>query len=300
MEVISKRYRDDIIKMVQLSKLSHEVDEESVLQLGNKEILPYIEAIVEKHLLPGSRVLHPERIERLLAMAEKGESCLILPEHYSNFDLPCFIYLLKKAGDAGRRLADAIVAVAGIKLNETNPVVLAFTEAYTRVVIYPSRSLEIIRERFMEPREMLDEILKGTSINRAATKTINKIKKEGSVILVFPAGTRYRPWDPSTKKGVREIDSYLKTFDHMMLVSINGNILRINPEGEMDEDLIADDKVLFDLSEPIDCKEFRKEVKEGLNFGDDTKQMIVDEVMRRLDAMHDAVEATRLKDSGTA
>ena len=44
---------------------------------------------------------------------------------------------------------------------------------------------------------------------------VNKVielKKQGKIILVFPSGTRYRPGCPDTKRGLREIDSYLRLF----------------------------------------------------------------------------------------
>ena len=59
-------------------------------------------------------------------------------EHYSNFDLPCFTQLLERCGAPYQEVADSVVAVAGVKLNEESKLVLAFTEVFTRVVLYPS------------------------------------------------------------------------------------------------------------------------------------------------------------------
>ncbi len=290
MEPISARYRETIMKMVKAATRTTAVAEDDLYQEANTAILPYIDSIVQENLLPGSEIRSMANLEQLLKLAKSGKSCLLLLEHYSNFDLPSFCYLLRQSGPSGAEIADAVVAIAGIKLSETDPVVSAFTEAYSRLVIYPSRYLEIIKEKMKDPKELVAELMKSATVNRNAMKTLGELKTAGKLILVFPSGTRYRPWDPSTKRGVREIDSYLRSFDWMCAISINGNILRINPEGEMKEDLICKDRVVFDVSPPMSCPEFRERVKHSKHFGDDKKQAIVDALMASLDAMHEAVD----------
>ncbi|HTX73514.1 MAG TPA: 1-acyl-sn-glycerol-3-phosphate acyltransferase, partial [Rectinemataceae bacterium] len=187
-----------------------------------------------------------------------------------------------------------LLAVAGIKLNETNPAVLAFTEAYSRLVIYPSRSLEIIRRNLKDPKELVAEMMRSATVNRAAMRSMAELKHSGHVVLVFPSGTRFRPWDPTTKHGVREIDSYVKSFDKMCFVAVNGNILRLNPQGEMDEDLICQDRVLYSVSPVTGCAEFRSRVKHEHHFRDDKKQAVADEIMAQLERMHESAEKDRL------
>lgn len=294
MEPISQKYRSDIMRMMSLSRGPAQVSDQNVLQEGNKDILPLIDRIVEKHLLPGSGIRGMEHLEELLAAAERGESCLLLLEHYSNFDLPVFHWLLRQAGGRGPALAEAIVAIAGIKLNEANPAVLAFTEAYSRLVIYPSRSLEIIKRNLTDPKELVAEMMRGNAVNRAAMKTLADIKKKGRIVLVFPSGTRFRPWDQSSKKGVREIDSYIKSFDRMALVSVNGNILRLNSEN-MNDDLICEDRILFGVGPVTECVPFRDRVKHEHHMREDKKQAVVDEIMLGLDRLHEEIEKDRLK-----
>ena len=292
MEPISARYRDTIIKAIKHSRGQLEITPDNVYQAGNTTIVPFIEAILEENLEIGSTVRSIENLVKLADLAASGKSCLLLLEHYSNFDLPVFIYLLRKAGPEGVRIADSIVAIAGIKLSATNPIVTTFAEAYSRLVIYPSRSVEALKQGMRDPKALAEEMFKSNAINRATMKTLGELKTSGKLILVFPSGTRHRPWDPGTKRGVREIDSYLKSFDYMCLVSINGNILRINPEGEMHEDLICRDKVIIDASEPLSCTEFRDKAKKGTSLGEDRKQAIVDALMVHLEEMHLAVEAS--------
>jgi len=185
-----------------------------------------------------------------------------------------------------------MVAIAGIKLNEANPLVLAFTEAYSRIVIYPSRSIESLKGK-EDSAEVQAELAKSMAVNRAAMKALAESKESGEIILVFPAGTRYRPWAPETKKGVREIDSYMKTFDYVMLMSLNGNMLRPSPDDAMEKDLVIKDTMIVDCAKPILTKEYRNQVQVAEDSGEDRKQAIVDKVMADLELMHEAVEKTR-------
>jgi glycerol-3-phosphate O-acyltransferase len=282
MEKISVAYHDRIKEMMRYAKLGLVVTEDNVRQDSNKDILRYIEGMIQDHLLPGSAIRNPENLMELFSLAKQGKSCLLLVEHYSNFDLPVFNYLAKTTVPGGEEIADNVIAIAGYKLNESNPVVTAFTEAFSRIVIAPSRTVgKLDREKDR------DKVIRLNGINRAAMKALDKAKKEGKLILVFPAGTRFRPWEPETKRGVREIDSYIKSFDYMCLVSVNGMVLHIQ-EGKMEEDLIGDDKMIMTVSKPIVCTEFRDAVRAKLGEDVDKKQAVVDAIMEELDKMHEA------------
>jgi len=286
MESIPERYKPLLSKLMGDKKLPSMLSEDNVYQEGRGEILPYIDQILEDHLLPNSRIEGFEHLTDLYDRASRGESCLLLVEHYSNFDLPVLHYLLRRQGGPGKDIAASIVAIAGIKLSESNPLVSAFTNAYTRLVIYPSRSLEIIKKRFKEPGKLYHEIRRSMTINRAAVKKLSELKHSGRLVLVFPAGTRFRPWDPGSKKGVREIASYIKSFDNFCMVAINGNILRINPSGEMEDDLLHKDKVIFTASSVYKSEELIQHVKAAHQFKEDKKQELVDHIMDDLEAMH--------------
>jgi glycerol-3-phosphate O-acyltransferase len=295
MEPISRKYRDQITRMMAASRGQAIVSDKNVHQPGNADILPFIDSIISENALPGSGIRGFEHLEDLLAAARSGEPCLLLMEHYSNFDLPGFHYLLRRAEGEGPAIADALLAIAGIKLNETNPVVLAFTEAYTRLVIYPSRSIEILKRNIKDPKEMVAEAMRSTAVNLASMRALSELKKQGNIVLVFPSGTRYRPWDPSSKKGVREISSYIKSFSKMALVAVNGNILRMQAEDTgMEDDFICQDRLVYTAGPVIDCAQFRESVKHEHRFHEDKKQALVDEIMSRLDRLHEAAEKDRL------
>jgi glycerol-3-phosphate O-acyltransferase len=295
MDTLNSKFRDQIKQAVVLSKSSTVITEQNVYQEANLDILPFLDHMVETLVLPGSGVSGMEHLEDLLSKAESGKSCLLLLEHYSNMDLSLFSSLVRKEGGRGDAIAGAVVAIAGMKLNEENPVVSTFASAYTKIVIYPSRSfqdLDAVNDKA--------EIVRGNAINRAAMKALINIKYKGKLVLLFPSGTRYRPWDPNTKRGVREIDSYIKSFDYMCPVAISGEVLHVC-QGDMMEDSLSQDLVRLSAGPVLSCTEFRNKVRGGaeeraLKSGgerEDKKQAVVDAIMAMLEDLHIEGEAKR-------
>lgn len=265
---------------------SQKITPDSVFQRGKEEKRAYINKILDELLLPGSGVENVAALEELYRLSRSGVPCLILMEHYSNFDIPCLYYLLQHAGKP--QIANHVTAIAGMKLNEESPFVNAFAEAYTRIVIYPSRTLAGIDDEEIRRREES----RSRRINMAATRTMIRVKHEGEMILVFPSGTRYREGVPDTKRGVKEVDSYMKSFDYVVFIGIAGNTLRIDPEGDMTRDLATRDVVTLQVSDVTDCREFRDRARaEGC--ADDAKQCVADAVMARLEELHRQAERIR-------
>ena len=126
-------------------------------------------------------------------------------------------------------------------------------------------------------------------------KMLRNLRKEGRLILVFPSGTRYRPWDPSTARGLKEIDTYLKFYSYMVLVSINGNTLVPNPRAGMDEDYPVEDLMIYTVSPVRRCSEFRRQALKGRDHDEDPKQHVADNVMAALRGLHDRTEKSRLQ-----
>jgi len=285
----NSKYVDIIRRMIDNSTGSPLVTAKNVYQPGNPTNKPLLSQIVRDLMLPGSRIIGKEHLVRLNQLAGRRKACLILMEHFSNFDIPCFYELLEQGPEDCRTAADSIVSVAGIKLNETNKLVLAFTEVFTRVVLYPARSFHAIKD----PRELHEAEKRRAKINLAAMKMLNSLRKQGRLILVFPSGTRYRPWDPETGRGLREIDTYLKFYSYMVLVAINGNTLLPNPNGRMDEDFTRKDVMIYTVSPVRKCSEFRREALRGHRHDEDPKQHVADEVMASLKTLHDRTERAR-------
>jgi glycerol-3-phosphate O-acyltransferase len=289
MDTFATVFRDQIQKAASLSKVSTFVTGDNVYQEGDKNILEIFDEMVDSLLLPGSGVDGMENLEELLAKAESGKSCLLLPEHYSNLDLSIISLMARKAGGRGDDISRAIIAIAGMKLNEDNPAVAAFAGAYTRIVIYPSRSFQD-----MDAEKNRAELVRSNAINRAALKVLNEQKDKGKLVLVFPSGTRYRPWDPETKKGVREIDTYIRSFDYMCFIALNGEILHVQ-KTDMLNDAVSKDVIRVTAGPVLSCGEFRKKARASVSDNEDKKQAVADAIMTELEKMHLAAEEKRQK-----
>ena len=293
MDTLNSAFREYIKNAISLSKAPSVVTGENVYQEGANDILPYLDKMVEELLLPGSGVDGFENLEELFAKAGEGKSCLLLPEHYSNLDLSIISYLVRKAGGRGEEIGSSIIAIAGMKLTEESPVVSAFASAYSRIVIYPSRSLKGLGEE-----KYAAERARSNAINRAAMKALAHTKTTGRLVLIFPSGTRYRPGDPSTKRGVREVDSYIKSFDYMCFISINGEILHIK-HGDMMEDAVSQDVVRIGVGPVFSCSEFRGNIRAEIDAKaitlnkEDKKQAVADKIMAELERMHTLGEEKR-------
>jgi glycerol-3-phosphate O-acyltransferase len=291
MDTLNTVFKDYIRDAVNLAHVSTVVTEDTVYQESNKLILPFLDKMVEHLGLPGSRLDGLEYLEDLFAKAESGASCLLFLEHYSNLDLSIFSWFLRQAGGRGKEINDALVSIAGMKLTEENPIVAVFASAYTRLVIYPSRSLQVL-----DAEKDKAEIIRSNGINRAAMKKLVEIKRRGKIILIFPSGTRYRSWDPSSKKGVREIDSYIRSFDYMCHVAINGEVLHVR-RGDMLDDSVGKDLLLVTAGPVYSCAEFREKARAASEEAgiEDKKQAAVDAIMAELEKMHREAEEKRRK-----
>ncbi|MDE7228560.1 MAG: 1-acyl-sn-glycerol-3-phosphate acyltransferase [Treponemataceae bacterium] len=287
---IREKYGDILTQLAQVSVAADKINETNVYQKANPQTRKFIDVLVGDHLAEGSRLENKENWRAFFDAVKAGKSGLILMEHYSNADLPALCWLLEHdLGEEGKELSRKIVAIAGMKLNEADPGVKAFAESFSRVVIYPTRSLIQTEEKAQTEEEKLNEEKKARTINLAAMRAMDKCKRDGEVILVFPSGTRYRPGHPETKRGLREIDSYLRMFDVMVLVTINGQILSIDPDNP--DDMLADklDRAvqIFAASPVFACKQYRKDYLASLPADHpDPKQAMIDHVMEQFDVQH--------------
>jgi len=290
METLTTKFGGIISEVVARAKADVKISEDNVYQRGSAEIRAFLDQMVESLVLPGSGVSGMDNARELFGLLSRGRSCMFLLEHYSNMDLSLFDCFLRKE-EGGAPIADALVAIAGMKLNEDSPVVAAFASAYTRIVICPSRALQ-----GLDPEKDKDELLRSAAINRAATRALIRVKGKGGLVLVFPSGTRYRPGDPSTKQGVREIDSYIRIFDYMCPVAINGEVLHVRP-GDMMDDYVSEDIVRFTVGPVLECSKFRDEARARADEAgiEDKKQAVVDAVMALLEELHISAEAERQK-----
>jgi len=286
---ITQVFGEQIKKVMVTSKAPNVITEDNVYQEGDPNVLAILDGMLESLMLPGSQLFGKENLDDLFEKAKSGKACLLLVEHYSNLDLSIVSLLTRMAGGRGKEISDSIIAIGGIKLNEDNPVVAAFTGAYSKIVIYPSRSIQD-----MDPEKDKDEIARANGINRAAMKALIRNKYKGKLVLVFPSGTRYRSWEPDTKKGVREIDSYIRSFDYMCFISLNGEVLQVQ-KADMMNDAVSKDVITATVSPVIGSNEFRDKALAGTSEDEDKKQIVADAIMAELEKMHIAAEAERQK-----
>ena len=285
-------------EMLTFSKAPDKIDATTIYQEANLQLTKYMDMMLDENLLSGSGLGNEKNFKDFYdAVVKEGKSGLILMEHFTNLDLPEILYLLKNNGtEWGEDFSRRIVAIAGMKLNEASPEVKIWTEGFTRVVIYPTRSLDKIESENIDKEVVEEEEAKARKINFAAMRAMDACKRRGQVILVFPSGTRYRPGKPETKRGLREIDSYLRLFDVMLLVSINGEALKINMEtpDDMLSDYVEPANVVLTASPVIDCKKFRDDVLASLPADEaDPKQKTVDRVMQLLEEQHNRVASEK-------
>jgi glycerol-3-phosphate O-acyltransferase len=290
-DTLATSFQREIKKAMSLTTVSTVITGENVYQEGNRDILPLLDDMVNSLILPGSGVDGMENLEELLSKAESGKSCLLLVEHYSNMDLSLVSTLVRLAGGRGEAISNALIAIAGMKLNEDDPIVAAFASAYTRIVIYPSRSLH-----GMDGDKKQAELARSAAINRAAMKALDEQKVKGRIVLLFPSGTRYRSWDPSTKRGLREVDSYIRSFDYMCCVALNGMVLHVQ-QTDMLNDVVVKDIVRVTAGQAQSCAEFRDKAKAAAEATgvEDKKQAVADAIMVELDRLHTGAEEKRKK-----
>jgi glycerol-3-phosphate O-acyltransferase len=275
--------------LAQSASTSSKIDASNVYQEANPKARAIMNTMVSENLLPGSGLEAKSHFIDFFDRVKAGEHGLILMEHYSSVDMPILCYLLDKdLADNEAHMSSHIVTIANMKLNEENRMVKAWAEGFSRIVIYPSRKMASDSD---------EEIARGRKINMAAMRALDQCRKQGRVVLVHPTGTRYRPGKPETRRGLREIDSYLRMFDIMILVTINGACLHLTPEDpdNMLADLVIPDVVMVTASPVIDCNQYRKEVAAANqdNPDADLKQESADRIMGDLEAQHEKMESYR-------
>jgi len=262
---------------------------ENVFQEKHDINRPVMFPVVKALLREGSGIEGLDNLERLGDLSSRGESCLILAEHLSNFDVPVFWTLMHALGPEYEQLFDRIVFVAGRKLNEESAVVKLFTEMFTRIVISP-KTFEDSLGADPEAERLRAE---AQAINMAAYRKIRELKQAGRMFLVYPTGTRFRPWEPATGRGLREVEGYLRSFDHICFMACLGNLMPPQQGVEMAAETPRQDRVVLRFGPVLSSQEFRKnalvEHARRSAAGEtlpDEKQFVIDRVMDGIAALH--------------
>lgn len=271
-----------------------EITPNNVYQPAHKENRELLYKITNKLHLPGSKILGEENIIKLYDLAQQGKSCIILSEHVSNLDVPnMFVRFYNSANPKLKKIFERIIFIAGVKLNEI-PLVKLFTEMFSRIVIFPIRSLSKIKES----KEHVEKVNLAKKINIRSTRLIKELRSQGNIFLLYPTGTRYRPWDPGTGKGIKEAASYLNSFDYFCFAAINGNNMPPAEHEDMTKEPIKKDVIVFSFGEVRNTKDFinyiiEEQYSQSRDDKEKMKEFIVGKIMEGINELHKEAEKYR-------
>jgi 1-acyl-sn-glycerol-3-phosphate acyltransferase len=291
---------DSAKKMMAVSNMheDNEISPDNVYQLAHKENRDMLLNVIRAGHLDGSTVLGVENMIELYKLAKEGHSCILLSEHVSNLDVPSmFTRFHDHENELMKEIFEHFIFIAGLKLNE-NPLVKLFTEMFTRVVIYPIRSIQKIQGETEEHHRQ--QLTLAKKINIRATRTMGQLRTQGNIFVMYPAGTRYRPWNPETKKGIKGTTSYLQSFDYFCCCSINGNNMLPEKHEDMTNETYKTDVITFNVGKVQHTKDYIVEKTHGHPHmkradKDEYKQIVVDAIMDDIDLLHDEAEVYRKK-----
>ena len=235
--------------------LDRRITPSNVYQTGNQANLPVILNLLDRLLLPGSRVVGLSHLDHCLEQIDRGKRILFLVQHAGNFDVPAFFALLRREDPRYQLILDRLIYIAGRKLNEESELVKMYTEIFSRLVIVPRREL---------PAERPDETLiqratrhahekEAAAINRAAFRKMTELKRKGHIFALFPLGGRWKKGAANVP--VKETTSYLKAFDFAYPISMCGNPLPATV-GPMEQELPVQAKVMFRVGAPLTCPDY--------------------------------------------
>ena len=270
------------------------ITSDNVFQIAIKDNLEKFDKIVSSVMLDGSCIKGFENLKKLYELSQEGKSCIVLSKHVTNFDVPNLHYLLQaNYGQLGDDIFQRLIFIAGRKLSEESDLSNICTEIFNRIVIVP----KLDNEDKLSEEEIKKYQKEAMSINISAQKEIRKLKNEKWILLVYPTGTRERDWDPSTKKGIRQVENYIKSFDYYVCMSINGRTLLPQREKGMIFDYVKKDIVLFNTGEVQKTEDLYNRIDNELKDKPDIdkKQYVVDDIMKQINKLHDDVEPDRLK-----
>ncbi|HBD96006.1 MAG: hypothetical protein A2015_16535 [Spirochaetes bacterium GWF1_31_7] len=285
---------EQIKAMIVHSKMNEDIHitPDNVYQEAYKPNRDTLFNIIKMGHLEGSTLLGTDNLKKLNQLAKEGKSCLILSEHLSNMDVPSmFVRFYDQPDNEMKEIFEKLIFIAGAKLNQT-PLVKLFTEMFTRVVIYAIRSLV----KISGDDSKKDEMDLAKKINMRATRKILELKHKNHIFVMYPTGTRYREWDPDSKKGMKETMAYLNSFDYLCCCSINGNIMRPKEHEDMTRETFTQDLLVFNFGEVFESKSFIESINQQNNSitdKDELRQIQVDEIMNKIENLHNNAEKYR-------
>ncbi len=121
-----------------------------------------------------------ENLNQIIPLMGKFPMALV-SNHLSHLDAPAIYNLLYREGGDARRLAEALMFIAGR---------LAFEPDFTRLGLYMFDTLLVCSQKDMSDNPGMADLM--TRINMRSFRKAQSLQKEGKIIAVFPEGTRSR------------------------------------------------------------------------------------------------------------
>ena len=221
--------------LAQMGSVQLPLTPDRVVQLAKKSMQPHFAEICRKLLLPGSSIKGWRNVEELGQRARAGKACLLCLSHVSNLDVPILYAILEDQHDI--EVFNQIIWIAGRKLSEDTLLTQTLIQSCNRIVVTPLS--------WFSGHHSEKEQRQAHTINRAAQREMVKLRHEGWIFGLFPTGTRIRPGVESTARAIAEVDTYLKTFDFIVIGRIDGCTLPVSREQDFMHETPKRDRVIF-------------------------------------------------------
>lgn len=233
------------------------VTPESVLRWADRARLPPVATICRRLLLPGSGLEGLDSLRQLIKLADSGRSCLLCLNHRSTLDVPTLFTLLEDQADP--ELFQRLIWISGRKLEEDAGMTSVLVQCVNRVVVSPNTWFTTERSE--------EELRQGRLVNVAAERSVARLRHEGWVFGLFPAGTRTRLNDPSTRQAIEQVHGYLEMFDHLLLGHIDGCTMPVSRDHDLTRESPRLDRVRFTFGPVHQTQQWCREA--CLRFPDD-------------------------------
>jgi glycerol-3-phosphate O-acyltransferase len=225
----------------------HGKTSDGALQEANTAAQPRFADICRRLLLPGSRLLGFDHLASLSCLAQQGAACLLCLNHRSNLDVPTLYALIEDQADLA--VFHRIIWISGHKLDEDRGITPLLARCFHRIVVTPKNeliALECDAERRLCGRR-----------NMRAYRAMRDVRRQGWVLALFPAGTRFRPGNQSSAQAIVETDSYLKRFEYLVLGRIDGCTLPVTRDHDLSHEAPRLDRVVYTFSPIMEAGQWR-------------------------------------------
>jgi 1-acyl-sn-glycerol-3-phosphate acyltransferase len=273
MQAFSRAFAGKIreLSVSQETSEKREITPRDVYQPARPKNRAVFQEICKTLMLQDSRITGVENLAELARRAEQGEPGIVLSWHSSNLDVPNLQALLDKADQP--ELFEKLVFVAGRKLNEESPLCKAFCETFTRLIVSPP---SYFKKHEGEPLK----IAQARAVNMAALRMARRILKQGSLLFLFPTGTRYRSHKPESARALPQVDGYLRMCKNFVVMNIHGNTLPPLNRQSMIDDAVRCDTIRMSIGPVTSVEEFRKDVVQQARLNNENpRQAVADSIM---------------------